>query len=97
MKKQNEEIQSRRDFFKKTVKSALPILGAVLLANAPTIVKAAESEIDPMGCGYTCSGSCKNACTSCKYDCSGSCKNTCTGCKYECSGSCKGGCSRSSR
>ena len=97
-KKQNEEIQSRRDFFKKAAKSALPILGAVLLANAPTIVKAAESESEPMGCNYSCSGGCKGGCGRvCSYGCSNSCSGTCTGgckgtCAYSCSGSCSGSC-----
>lgn len=31
--KNNEELQSRREFFKKAAKSALPILGAVVLAS----------------------------------------------------------------
>ena len=31
----NEELQSRREFFKKAAKGALPILGAMVLANAP--------------------------------------------------------------
>lgn len=30
----NEELQSRREFFKKAAKGALPILGAVVLASA---------------------------------------------------------------
>lgn len=47
--KQNEELQSRREFFKKAAKSALPILGAVVLASAPGIANAAESAAE-MGC-----------------------------------------------
>lgn len=43
----NEELQSRREFFKKAAKGVLPILGAVVLAGAPAIVKAAEE--NPMG------------------------------------------------
>ena len=30
-KKKNEELQSRRDFFKKAAKGALPILGMVVV------------------------------------------------------------------
>ncbi len=67
-KKQSEEIQSRRDFFKKAAKGALPILGAVLLANTPTIVKATEAE--PMGCNNSCTGGCKGSC-------SGGCSSSC--------------------
>ena len=35
----NEELQSRREFFKKAAKGALPILGAIALAGAPGVVK----------------------------------------------------------
>ena len=41
-KKQNEELQSRREFFKKAVKGALPILGAVVLAGNPMLAKAVD-------------------------------------------------------
>lgn len=34
-KNKNEELQSRRDFFKKAAKGVLPILGAVVLSGAP--------------------------------------------------------------
>ena len=101
-KEQSEEIQSRRDFFKKAAKSALPILGAVLLANAPTIIKAAEAEPEPMGCSSggcwyscygTCKGTCDNTCSSCNGRCASDCQNTCLG---GCQGTCKGGCEGSS-
>ena len=100
-KKKNEELQSRRDFFKKTAKSVLPILGAVVLAGVPNLVKAEE---DPMGCQYgcsggcsggchySCSGTCKNTCDGCRYSCQGTCKNTCDGCRYSCQGTCKNTC-----
>ena len=84
-KKKNEELQSRRQFFKNAAKGALPILGAIVLANVPGIVNAAEES--PMGCGkYTCSVGCKNSCKGCQYSCEGTCSN-----------SCRGGCYRSSR
>lgn len=81
--KKNEELQSRREFFKKAAKGALPILGAIALANAPVIAKAIDA--DPMGCNG-CRGGCM---ASCKGTCNGGCKGAC---KYECSGGCKGGC-----
>ena len=89
-KKQSEEIQSRRDFFKKAAKGALPILGAVLLANTPAIVKAAETK--GCICAYSCSGSCDRTCSgSCTGSCRGSCTGNCTGgCTGSCSGSCRG-------
>lgn len=80
----NEELQSRREFFKKAAKGALPILGAVVLAGAPAIVKAAESS-DPMGYARYGCGICTNSCTG---DCKGGCRYTCSGgCKhYACKG-----------
>ncbi|MBE6318378.1 MAG: Cys-Xaa-Xaa-Xaa repeat radical SAM target protein [Bacteroidales bacterium] len=79
----NEELKSRRDFFKKAVKSALPILGAVVLASSPIVSKAATT----MGCDYTCKTSCANDCYgSCRYGCQSTCTGTCSGsCKTSCS------------
>mgnify|MGYP003080044834 FL=1 len=76
----NEELQSRREFFKKAAKGVLPILGAIVLANAPVIANASEVS--------TCHGSCVAACmdgctTSCQHICKGTCK---TWCSTHCSG-----------
>ena len=73
-KKKNEELQSRREFFKKAAKGVLPILGAAVLASAPAIVKAADSQNS--GCNYGCSGSCYGGCAT---GCTGSCTNSCRG------------------
>lgn len=102
-KQQNEELQSRREFFKKAAKGALPILGAIVLANAPVIAKAAEDT--PMGCNsgcalgcytgcYGCLHSCNRVCLdSCNYNCRGGCKGTCVGtCEGDCQGTCRGTC-----
>lgn len=97
-KNQNEELQSRREFFKVAAKKALPLIGAIALASSPVLVKAAESE--RMGCGmgfdctYTCQGSCKDGC---KGDCKGSCKYGCNtrcvrACMDDCAGTCKYSC-----
>lgn len=88
--KQNEELQSRRDFFKSAAKSVLPILGAVVLASNPVIAKAAEKTSG--FCEYSCSAMCQD-------NCSGGCKGTCTsgcarGCANYCNGGCSGGCNR---
>ncbi len=86
--KKNEELQSRREFFKKAAKGALPILGLAIMANVPMISKATESEY------CTCSGDCKGACSgscvsSCRVGCGGTCKGTCSyTCDHGCSGSC---------
>lgn len=91
-KEGKKEIQSRREFFKKAAKGALPILGAVILASSPIISKATESE--PMGC-HSCSGTCKGGCYG---TCYGTCKGGCIGsCKGTCDGTCKGTCIGSSK
>ena len=89
MKKQ--ELQSRRDFFKKAAKGVLPILGAVVLASSPLLSQAAEKA--PMGCDYSCYNSCSGACTSSCTGCGGGCGNTCYGtCKGDCDRNCFGTC-----
>ena len=94
-KKRNEELQSRRDFFKKAAKGVLPILGAVVLAGVPNLVKAEET---PMGCRYGCAGACVYNCSGscsgrCLYGCDTNCRGTCsTNCVQSCKGYCKGAC-----
>ena len=82
-KKKNEELQSRREFFKKAAKGALPILAAVVLAGAPSIMKATEVSMGcNSGCTTHCDGTCKGTCEACKHGCSNSCMSGCTnGCK----------------
>ena len=102
------ELQSRREFFKNAAKKTLPILGAIVLAGMPGILRAQEKQ--PMscewgcegGCSYGCQGSCYGSCEgSCHLSCESSCKGYCEGgCKYTCEttcrGTCEGGCSFSS-
>ncbi|MDE7180839.1 MAG: hypothetical protein K2N88_06550 [Muribaculaceae bacterium] len=85
--KQNrkEELQSRRQFFKKAAKSALPILGAIVLANVPMFTSSAEAATScNYGCSSGCTGclaSCARSCTSCSDGCASGCHRTCyTGC-----------------
>lgn len=94
MKKKNcsEELQSRREFFKKAAKGALPILGAIVLTNVPVVVSAAEE--DPMGCNDSCYRGCASHCsgrcqTTCNVSCMNHCRDNCGAtCKYTCSGKC---------
>lgn len=80
-KEQKEELQSRREFFKKAAKGALPILGAIVLANAPVIGNACEAATS---CHGSCIAACMNGCTtSCHWTCKGTCK---TWCSTHCSG-----------
>lgn len=73
-KNHNEELQSRREFFKKAAKGALPILGAIVLAGNPLLSNAAEES--PMGCNGSCSYSCQNTCKgTCQGRCSGGCSS----------------------
>lgn len=77
---------SRREFFKSTTKSALPILGAILLANVPVVSQAVE---DPMGCKEACRNTCYGTCEgTCAGGCKGGCKRGCTNCTATCSNSC---------
>lgn len=75
-KQKNEELQSRRDFFKKAAKGVLPILGAVILANTPTLGQAREES--PMGCSYNCSSTCQGTCYgTCRTGCQSTCYHGC--------------------
>lgn len=86
--KKNEELQSRRAFFKKAAKGALPILAAAVLAGAPSILKAAEKT--PSGCNYGCSYSCYQRCAN---NCDNSCRNSCAGrCAQGCDATCRVNC-----
>lgn len=98
----NEELKSRRDFFRNAAKAALPILGAIALSNVPLISKATETEMGcSSGCSISCFGSCKGGCQDgCYSYCQGSCRFTCSdscsgGCYNTCHGSCSGGCATS--
>lgn len=92
--KKNDELQSRRKFFKNAAKSVLPFLGAIVLAQTPTIIKAKEK--DPQWCRFGCAGYCAGQCYG---SCVGGCYTACTGCvgfcKVQCigcTGSCYGTC-----
>lgn len=102
-----EELESRRQFFKKAAKATLPILGVLAILQAPIVAKAMGSRTSCYsGCSMSCSGGCEGCSGSCRggcqyncgsgctYGCDGSCKGNCTGtCNMSCQGSCRGGCS----
>ena len=78
-KNENEELQSRREFFKKAAKAALPVIGAVVVASIPTMKAKAVPG---------CYGSCLNECDgSCNDSCYGSCRG---GCNSSCTWGCRG-------
>lgn len=81
----NEELQSRREFFKKTAQNVLPFLGIVALS--PLLTSCKPDYYDPDDDGYGCNG-CSG---SCDYSCSGSCDEDCTDiCAFGCTGTCDG-------
>lgn len=91
----NEELQSRREFFKKAAKGALPILGAILLSGVPNVLNAAEKSL--MGCFRQdgCSATCASCQRYCSGECNVQCRDTCynnstDNCENSCSGCCKG-------
>lgn len=90
----NEELQSRREFFKKVAKGALPILGAIVMAQMPELSKAMTKN-DEVGCYcYGCVGGCQGECLyTCRTSCYNTCNNTCTGnCRGTCYGTCQNTC-----
>lgn len=81
-KEKNEELQSRREFFKKAAKGALPILGVMVLG--PTVLTSCSKDDDEG------SDSCKNGCSgSCSDTCSGNCFGGCTDQCHGCGGACE--------
>lgn len=85
-KNKSEELQSRRQFFKKAVKGTLPILGAIALANMPMIANASGNGMASGRCTACQGANCGITCTAiCAGNCSGGCLETCMG-------SCKNGC-----
>lgn len=89
-KKKNEELQSRREFFKKAAKGALPILGAIVLASTPVVTKAIEGTT---GCSGYCKEGCGSSCTgSCTGDCVNNCARSCTACSNGCARGCHSSC-----
>ena len=92
----NEEIQSRREFFKEAAKKTLPLLGALMIANIPLKSLANERTDCDYACTYSCSGSCAGSCDrTCYQGCDGLCYQGCsTGCSNSCYFSCSAGCAR---
>lgn len=88
-KERNEEIQSRREFFKNAGRAALPILSAVVLSNMPIIAKAGETQ---MGCPQACRDSCAFKCEGCLNNCARSCTSCSDGCASGCHRTCYTGC-----
>ena len=70
----DEELQSRREFFKSSAKGALPILAFTLFG--PTLSSCSKDD-DEIKC-KDCSGGCSKGCSgSCDGSCSGTCDDGC--------------------
>lgn len=71
-KMNNEELQSRREFFKRAAKGALPIIAGAILASNPAVSEAANNAMSCAGCNNRCMNSCFNTCyNSCSGKCTG--------------------------
>lgn len=71
----NEELQSRREFFKRAAKGALPVIAVSLVG--PSILTSCGNPNEPVGDCKGCSGKCKGECTgNCDNKCTAKCKNT---------------------
>lgn len=79
-KKRQEGLHSRRDFFRMVGKTALPMLGAVVLSNLPILNASAHESKLETGCDYNCWSSCRGGCRyGCRYGCKIGCKTSCSG------------------
>ena len=68
--KKNEELQSRREFFKRAAKGALPIIAGAILASP--ILSESANAMSCGGCNNRCMNSCFNTCyKSCSRKCTG--------------------------
>lgn len=77
-KMNNEELQSRREFFKKAVKGVLPVLGVVVLG--PSILSSCDTTPNKptSSCGSSCKALCRNTCSlTCAASCNQGCKSNC--------------------
>lgn len=101
IKNNKDELQSRRDFFKKAAGTVLPLIGTIVLFGMPDLIKAAEKESTPLGCEDSCSdgcygschGNCRGSChDGCRGCCRGCCGDACTSCVGVCKDTCKNTC-----
>ena len=90
----DETLKSRRDFFKKTLKGALPFLGVLTLSNMPLNLLAKNEWSGECSCTDDCTNSCRSCELSCSNNCDKGCLGSCYGdckrtCLYSCIESCK--------
>ncbi len=80
--KENNAVQTRREFMSETSKKALIGTAAVFLGFG--MLKPEYAKGDCSGC-RSCTGGCEGACSGCEgcTMCSGSCEGCCTACMGE--------------
>lgn len=105
MTKKENEILSRRSFFKKAAGIVIPAVAMVALPSVMTSCEIDEEYPDVPsggssgsgggcstcsgGCGASCASRCRAAAKYTPAGCHGSCKNACTSCRSLCYGSSK--------
>ena len=99
--KENEEIISRRKFFRKASNYIIPAFAIVAL---PSVLTSCEIDEEYPGIIDDSCSSCKGTCSgACTKSCSGECSNTCgvacsSSCGYNsCKGSCRNNCGNNCR
>ena len=94
MKNANSDLWTRRQFFKKALSKALPIIGLFALTSVlPLNLSARKKEQYCKGCWSSCASNCSGTCDSGCKGCGSSCSNTCSStCKGSCEVTCKGSC-----
>lgn len=91
------ELQTRREFFKKAAKGALPIIAGVSLSSCEVFMSSLSYHLANSGSGGASYGSDSGSGGGCGYTCSGGCSGGCDGsCQWGCETTCKGGCTGSS-
>lgn len=93
-KDNKNEVQTRREFFKKAAKEVLPIISILSISCFP-IQLSAESPVNSCkdDCFYVCGGCSRSCYEECEGQCKDGCFRTCTGrCDSTCQGNCKDDC-----
>lgn len=82
-----ENLQTRREFFRRTIRGALPVIAFL---SYPAIISCSKD--DDVALCSDCTNSCAQGCaTSCINGCSSTSQSaSCSGCSSGCSSSCKG-------
>lgn len=95
----NNNLRSRREFFKVAVHKVLPVIGLISITNIPLFgISGITNDLScNNGCTGTCTGMCVKGCVgACMDNCSRTCRYTAKGMCDTCSHLCLGGCQNTS-